>query len=111
MDVLIGVGASVLTFALIGAIKWFLKRFSVKTKTDEAVTELREQVDALKEQVENNRLVAEHANAMRAQVEEVHAAIKPMVKSVFGLLLKAKEGKVNGEIEDALKEVKNYLGI
>jgi hypothetical protein len=111
MEVLIGVGSGLAVIGLAGLFRWVFKRFSLKTKNDEAVAEIRKKLAEIDKRCEARGYDLKCATAMQSQVEEVHAAIQPLVKAVFGLLLKAKEGKVNGEIEEALRAVKDYLGI
>ena len=111
MEVLIGIAASAVTVGLVGLVRWILRRFSLKTKTEEAVGDLCVRVRLLEETLEQQKIDAALVRELKVTVDEVNAGMRPLVKSVFGLLLKAKEGKVNGEIEDALKDVRDYLGI
>lgn len=111
MQVVYGIAIGVGVTILVGIGRWLFRRYSLKSKTDEEVAALKERVEALETQ--NVALEEYRALVMglKESVDRWHEAMPPVMKSVFALLLKAQDGKVNGEIDDALKDVKKYLGI
>ncbi len=108
-DILIGIAIGVGVAAVVGAARSIIKRFSLKTLTAQEVDALKARVAELEELHKEECANAEIMRELSEKVDRINEAVPCLMKAVFGLLIKAQSGHVNGEIADALKDVKKYL--
>lgn len=80
-----GMFYSILGAIILAALGWIAGRFSVKTKT----------------QVETEK--------MCERLEKLEKVMPLLLKSNLAILLALKRGKVNGECDEALKELNEYF--
>ena len=108
-EILIGIAIGVGSAAVAGAARAVARKVSLKTLTAQEVDGLKTRIAELEELREKESGNAELIKELAEKVDRINEAIPCLVKAVFALLVKAQSGNVNGEIDEALRDVKKYL--
>lgn len=117
MDIYLGqVLVTLLVAAVTGIILWIVRRFSLKTKVEVRVNKLEERVAKTEKAAYEIETLLDKTVLATKSIEETQVALRwiregfpVLFRGVMALLQAAKDGKINGEAEEVLKEVNRFL--
>jgi hypothetical protein len=107
---------TLLVATVMGVIAWIVRRISIKTKVEVRVNKLEERVGkteagayVIEALLDKTVLATKAIEQTQADLKWIREGFPVLFRGVMALLQAARDGKTNGEVEEALKEVNRFL--